>query len=1451
MTDRDSSQRFPTWRQTEALFLTLGIWIAGLTGSELTGAESTVFPVGVAQGNKKAALPAPFRATPATSDTPPPQTPAEALRSFHVRPGFEVELVAAEPLVVDPVAVDFGPDGRLWVAEMHDYPAGLDGDFKPGGRISVVTDTDGDGQFDRAVRLVDDVPFPTGVLAWKKGVLVCAAPDIFYLEDTDGDGRPDIRQTLYSGFATHNYQARVNTLRWGLDRWVYGAAGLFGGTIRSHLTGKDHPLSGRDFRIHPDTGEFESVGGLSQQGRVRDDFGNGFGCDNGAWMWHFPFPERYLARNPALTVPDSRVYVAQGPDANRVYPTSHTLERFNDPQSAGRTTSACGLEVFRESRLGTEFYHNAFIAEPVHNLVHRLIVEPAGTSFAGHRAADELESEFLSSSDNWFRPVETRTGPDGALWVVDMYRFVIEHPRWISPERLAKLDPRAGDQQGRLYRVKRTGDTQRSTWSDLTRQTTAQLVTVLGQDNGVLRDLAHRQLLERADIAAVPGVQALVQGNARPGPRVQALYLLAQLGGLSKTLLLQVLRDREPAMRQAALDLSETSVTRVEAVRQRWQEMVEDPDPRVRLQLAFSLGELPGKEAGPALGRLALTEASDARMRTAILSSSAQCVPEVLQVVLQSGTEVPGRQALVNELIATSGKTGDAASRAAVLALIVPMLNETVNDGHLTTVGLLIQAGGLRENAALQLRLERVWAEARRRALDPQESLPNRRSALHLLGLGPLSEADLNLLGATLARPESFELAQAALGGLKQSASPRIGGLLLQDWATKPPALRATILEELLNREAWTDPLLAALEAGTVAPRELSATQRQKLARHPNPQFARRASTALPNAPDSDRAAVIRAYADAGELPGISQRGLAHFQELCAACHAFRGAGQAVGPDLATFREKPLNEFLVAILDPNSVIEPRFLPYEIETRDQRLLTGVIQNETANSLTLVQSGAVRETLLRSDLVSLKPGVYSLMPEGLETALDPQGMADLVAYLRSPSPRGFGSATAESAALARQEFRESAAPGVARIVFASESLEYRSWLGTSPFRLARQTDGTGRVEWESPPPGDSGAPDSWVQYDVPIGLGFFSQPAGGFTLLLNGRKVFDFEVVRGDARWVSEDPPVRAGYQVRERSEEDGNGLLTLAVQRSALPPGEPVRWTVRAGQANSQRWFGIYELGATEARTETTLPGPAATLTVVAATLLNDQVSPADREKLIRDRGQSAADLITAMAQGLGPDSKEEYRRIPWLWRVAFPAGRSDDAAVLRQLLDAALPAPGDALYHWQAVVLGGGVINGLSQVRTNPGERLSQLLKESAPLRARWDRSLALAVTMATEAQVPAGTRYDALRMIALLPWATARPLLEVHLASEAHPELQQGAVSGLLDSPEAAAAQLILEHWPKFTPANQKLALTGLLRTDPGRHLLDAAVRNQRIPASALDPETRERLRSKGAGTD
>src|SRR5215475_13010285 len=264
---------------------------------------------------------------------------------------------------------------------MRDYPMGMDGKWKPGSRVKFLEDTNGDGRYDKATVFVDNLPFATGVMAWRKGVLICAAPDILYAEEVGkGRDRHVQVQKIFTGFVTENYQARVNSLSLGLDNWIYGANGLLGGIIRGTAQplqtlsqtastaaagiASDVDIRGRDFRLDPITGVFEPASGLTQQGRVRDDWGNWFGCDNSTIAWHYPLPDHYIRRNPYVTAPSPRVSIAAGDNPNLLYPISRTLERFNQPQSANHVTSGCGLCIYRDDLLGGEFSGNAFVCEP-------------------------------------------------------------------------------------------------------------------------------------------------------------------------------------------------------------------------------------------------------------------------------------------------------------------------------------------------------------------------------------------------------------------------------------------------------------------------------------------------------------------------------------------------------------------------------------------------------------------------------------------------------------------------------------------------------------------------------------------------------------------------------------------------------------------------------------------------------------------------------------------------------------------------------------------------------------------------------------------------------------------------------------------------------------------------------------------------------------------------------
>ena len=974
-------------------------------------------------------MPPGFRVDPKKAEFPPPKSIDEALAAFETRPGFKIELVAGEPLIVDPVAIDWGPDGRLWVVEMRDYPSGMDGQWKPGGRVKFLEDTDGDGHYDKATVFLDNLPFPTGVMAWNKGVLVCAAPDILYAEDTNGDGHADRIERLFTGFATNNYQARVNGLSLGLDNWIYGANGLIGGKIKSGrslssaaATRNDGELniSGRDFRFHPDSGEFEPASGLTQQGRVRDDWGNWFGCDNSTLLWHYPMPDHYARRNPYVAARSPRISIATGTDPNQLFPASRTLERFNDPQSANRTTSACGLGIYRDDLLGAAYSGNAFVCEPVHNLVHRLVLTPDGVSFRGERAPDEQGIEFLASRDNWFRPVQVRTGPDGALYVVDMYRFVIEHPRWIPPERLAQLNARAGDDKGRIYRVVPIGGKARPI-RDLRKMSTSTLAAALDSPNGTERDRVHLELLRRKDQSAVaPLIQLLRQSNAA-AIRLQALCVLEGLNALTPDIIQSALADSQAAVRSQAVRMSEPFLSsganiasaNVQALDAAVLKMVADPDETVRYQVALSFGDWNNPRAGAVLGQLAETAASDSWIQAAVLSSATRFPVDILRTILQDRSTAASQSGFIDALVATAVHSGSQKNLSDLLSLIAPkdpglvvawqwvalssFIDALNHDG--TSLSSLAASTSPEVKDAVE-RIEKSFVTAYSVVKSATIDDAQREAAIRFVGRSSRPQDALPWLGSWLSPEIPLSLQTAAVEAMGRTSSPEAPDHLLKNWQRLSPAARDRIVLLLLTRQQWTENLILAMENGVIHANELTLPNRQNLLQSANENVRNRVAALLNADHSSSRKEVLSKYRGVETLTGDSRRGATVFESNCATCHALRGRGHAVGPDLSAFRDKPVGDFLLAILDPSATIEPRFINYQIQTRDGRSLGGVVKAEAANSLVVVQGGGIEETLLRRDIVAMSASNLSLMPEGLEQNIRPQEMADLIAWLKQP-------------------------------------------------------------------------------------------------------------------------------------------------------------------------------------------------------------------------------------------------------------------------------------------------------------------------------------------------------------------------------------------------------------------------------------------------------------------
>ena len=968
---------------------------------------------------------------------PAPKSPEASQAVLHVRPGLRAVLAAAEPLIRDPVAFDWDEVGRLWVVEMGDYPSG----GGQTGRVQVLEDLDGDFVYDRAVTFLDGLDFPNGIQCWRGGVLITMAPQLLYAEDQDGDGVADLRQSLYAGFVEGNQQHRVNGMRWGLDGWLYLANGDSGGLVSGlgalpgvvdsggvGPVGAPVLLRGRDLRIQPDANRAQGVSGTTQFGRERDDFGNWFGNNNSNPIWQYRLEERYVQRNPHARLAEVTSEVSEVPGAAPVFPRSRTLDRYNDFGTANRFTSACGTMIYRDVWLGSQFEGNAFTSEPVHNLVSRLLLHADGSGYRGVRAADEQSAEFLASEDNWFRPTMLRTGPDGAVWVADMYRAVIEHPEWIPAEYQRKLTLDSGSDRGRIWRIipdvgccggtEPAGESQEKSedrrffakdWKSVDLVAIAERV---GSVNGWWRDAAQRMLQHRqqeaAGDASVLAILRRISAGA-PAAAAQALATLAMLSeqpaDTESLLAIRAgLRHADPRVRAVAVQLLEPQLRLGdEAVLQSVAALESDPDERVQQQLVLSLGEVPGATVAGLLGRL-LVAAADREwvQRAGLTSLTGENVGGVLESVLGRGGD--GTEELTGRLLSQAAEFGQGATLVAPLRNFMQRVSvapERVNFAAVSAVVRNVMGGSegaaLWQDAELQRAIEAAREVVAGVAWDPQADPQQRAGCVGFLDAAGTDPANL----AELLQPQvPLEVQQAAAAVISRRGAEATVSGLLQRFSGLSPAVRVEVVDGMLSRAAAVEWLLTGLEGGVISAVDLNAAQRDRLLSDRRIAVAGRAQRVLSVRGDGDRAAVVEQQRLQLEgLTGQSLAGAVVFEKRCGACHRLQNIGREVGADLAALKDRSIGALLTAILDPNRAVEAKFLSYTAVTTDGVQHVGMLRGETGNAITLLGPDGREQTLARSELEVLTASKRSLMPEGLEQDLSSQDLADVIAFVQS--------------------------------------------------------------------------------------------------------------------------------------------------------------------------------------------------------------------------------------------------------------------------------------------------------------------------------------------------------------------------------------------------------------------------------------------------------------------
>ncbi|WP_182868616.1 neutral/alkaline non-lysosomal ceramidase N-terminal domain-containing protein [Rhodopirellula sp. JC639] len=940
------------------------------------------------------------------SGRPKPLDPATALQTIQVADDYQVELVAAEPLVQDPVNIAFGDDGNLWVVEMGDYPEGNNG-----GRVKSLTDVDGDGTFDRATTFLDGLPFPTGVQPWKDGVLISAAPDILFARDTTGDGLADDVQTLYTGFRLANPQHRINGFTYGLDHSLHLAAGDNLGELKSVQTGQTINASGHDVQIWPDSGRIEVTSGRTQFVRSRDSFGRWFGNNNSLPMYHFPIEERYLQRNSTVSYAGNKQQLFTPAVAPPVFPLTSSAERFNDLFAANRFTSACSSIVARSPHFVDNDRAVAFVCEPVHNLVHRATLMPRGATFQARRLESESDREFLASSDPWFRPVRASIGPDGMLYIVDMYREVIEHPEWIPDAWQERLDLRSGEQFGRIYRVRPRG-VDLSPSPVLRNQADDALVQLLRSPVGPLRDHAQRILLHRATGAVVPALTSMATDDASPFARLHALSILDAAETLDDSTLGEALADSHPGVLIVAARLSARRVSESEIVLQRLGMLAGHEDASVALQAALVLGESKSAAAGKSLAQIATRPDLDQWIADAVASSATAHAAVVADAMIRQASEHPEqlteqRIGLLGSVLATANQQGTPIESIVASRLGSPDLDfETqlrLAECFVTAVG---QSDANR--AGLASVLGPLQQQAERVAVDVDQADSMRCRAVSLIGLNlnaGQSGAEFLMTLLDPATPAAVQC-EAITGLLRQDDSETFNAVIGR-WPSFSIAVRDHLVSQLLARRQPTERLLEALQDKRIGTNEISLAAREQLLKSGSRSMRVMAQQLFQSGGSKPRGEIVRDYLAGFSPRGTGaeaavrqelQRGRMLFEKHCGVCHSPDPGGVAIGASLENLTNRSDAALVEAILDPNRAVEPKYQSYVLQTDEGRTLAGVIESEVGGSMTIAHADGKRTTIRRDQIERIKSTGTSLMPEGFETTLNVQDLQAIVRHLQ---------------------------------------------------------------------------------------------------------------------------------------------------------------------------------------------------------------------------------------------------------------------------------------------------------------------------------------------------------------------------------------------------------------------------------------------------------------------
>ncbi|MBA2117337.1 PVC-type heme-binding CxxCH protein [Bremerella alba] len=924
--------------------------------------------------------------------TPPPKSAAEQLKTMQVEPGFHLELVAAEPLVKDPVAIAFDANGRMFVAEYGDYPVGPSEEgAAPLSRIVLLEDTDNDGQMDQRTVFADKLNFCHSLMPLNGGILACAQTELILLKDQDGDNVADSREVLFRGFQPAHPQMQVGCPRWGLDNRIYFNYGV--GKVLGPDQEEPTTIGRTEFWIDPLTYEFGSASGTGQYGNTITAWGDRLFSTNRNPIIATTMSTEEAGRNRYAPLHRVQYDVAPSGGDSKVFPL--VAMKSNWLSHAGTHTSACGTTAYVGDGLGAAMENSVLACEPIGHLVTRTIVTRDGARLSSQRARED--ADFIASTDTWFRPASLANGPDGMLYLADMYRLWVEHPKFLPPEIAAQIDWRAGEDRGRIWRVVPDQSTSQPTF--LLPKSTAGLVQMLEDANGWRRRTAQQLLVEGQKGEAAEALIALASTSKFPLARLHALWTLEGLSLLDDATLQTALADEHSEVRAGAIRLASRhwhnrpeTLTSVLA-------MAEDPSPWVRYQLALAMGSTTDTRKVAVLHRLISSDGADPTFADAIVTATQDCAALVLVHDQSESTSD-----LTNRLARVVGAKGNEEELKTIFERALALKDSRQQLGLLR--GL---ADGVAQGKRFEEYLSRIPSgkqDIKQKllalAIDENESAQLRSDAITLLRFASLAEDEFFANLCSPREPPSVQ--QAAVTALASPLTETQEVLLENLWPELEPSVKQTALSLLLKTTSGVDFILKGLQDGTVTTTSLGIDQQTQLRQHRNASFRKRAEQLLGRPANKDRAAVLQQYASATQTIGSPLAGREVFLKQCAKCHVPPQAGQpSVGPDLADSSNRPREAILFDILNPSGKVEPKYASSQILTVDGQTYSGIVAHQSAQSIVLqLADGKMQETP-RSEIELFQTSNRSLMPDGLEKEISPEHMANLLEFLKSPLPK----------------------------------------------------------------------------------------------------------------------------------------------------------------------------------------------------------------------------------------------------------------------------------------------------------------------------------------------------------------------------------------------------------------------------------------------------------------